>query len=220
MHQHDIIRKQHGYSGLSYLDSLHQCRRHGDAQDKNSTKYAYNQISINIWQKHFKMLLSKTHQWQLFSQFQDVVALFLTTGLTLGRGPELGAATRTRTAWREAAPRAARVTATPGTGERGGVTCDHPHIVWSPVTRSSSRDCPPQLPPRDNGIYSGQSGLWSTGTDSQARAQTGNKKEKKKTGDDPYYFGLSARIPNFVKSRKKKLKERNRANPGQVLSTI
>ena len=86
------------------------------------------------------------------------------------------------------------------------------------MTRSSSRDCPPQLPPRDNGIYSGQSGLWSTGTDSQARAQTGNKKEKKKTGDDPYYFGLSARIPNFVKSRKKKLKERNRANPGQVLA--
>ena len=91
------------------------------------------------------------------------------------------------------------------------------------MTRSSSRDCPPQLPPRDNGIYSGQGGLWSTGTDSQASlarpAQAGNKKEKKKTGDDPYYFGLSARIPNFVKSRKKKLKERNRANPGQVLST-
>lgn len=87
------------------------------------------------------------------------------------------------------------------------------------VTRSSSRDCPPQLPPRDNGIYSGQGGLWSTGTDSQVRAQTGNKKEKKKTGDDPYYFGLSARIPNFVKSRKKKLKERNRANQGQVQRT-
>jgi len=81
--------------------------------------------------------------------------------------------------------------------------------------RSSSRDCPPQLPPRDNGIYSGQSGLWSTGTESQARTQTSGKKEKKKTGDDPYYFGLSARIPNFVKSRKKKQKERNRANPGQ-----
>ena len=42
------------------------------------------------------------------------------------------------------------------------------------------------------------------------------KVEKKKTGDDPYYFGLSARIPNFVKSRKKKQKERNRANTGQV----
>ena len=83
------------------------------------------------------------------------------------------------------------------------------------MTRSSSRDCPPQLPPRDGGIYSGQGGLWSSGTEGQARAAT-NKKEKKKTGDDPYYFGLSARIPNFVKSRKKKQKERNRANPGQV----
>merc|ERR1712176_1728337 len=60
------------------------------------------------------------------------------------------------------------------------------------------------------------SGLWSTGTESQARTQTSGKKEKKKTGDDPYYFGLSARIPNFVKSRKKKQKERNRANPGQI----
>ena len=82
--------------------------------------------------------------------------------------------------------------------------------------RSSSRDCPPQLPPRDGGLYSGQGGLWATGADTQARSQTSIKKEKKKTGDDPYYFGLSARIPNFVKSRKKKQKERNRANPGQV----
>ena len=90
------------------------------------------------------------------------------------------------------------------------------NLLHAPVSRSSSRECPPQLPPRDNGIYSGQSGLWSTGTESQARPQTSGKKEKKKTGDDPYYFGLSARIPNFVKSRKKKQKERNRANTGQV----
>ena len=46
------------------------------------------------------------------------------------------------------------------------------------------------------------------------------KKDKKKAGDDPYYFGLSARIPNFVKSRKKKQKERDaaraRSAPGPV----
>jgi len=85
--------------------------------------------------------------------------------------------------------------------------------------RSSSRDCPPQLPPRDGGLYSGQGGLWATGADTQARSQTSIKKEKKKTGDDPYYFGLSARIPNFVKSRKKKQKERNRATPGQFVDS-
>merc|ERR1712045_458301 len=72
--------------------------------------------------------------------------------------------------------------------------------------RSSSRDKPPQLPPRDNGIYGA---IWSSGSQSQ------DKKEKKKQpGDDPYYFGLSARIPNFVKSRKKKQKERSRMMAG------
>lgn len=65
--------------------------------------------------------------------------------------------------------------------------------------RSSSRDVPPQLPPRDN-IY---------GT-VQPNNVWGDKREKK-GGDDPYYFGLSARIPNFVKSRKKKQKERDAA---------
>merc|ERR1712066_395162 len=55
-------------------------------------------------------------------------------------------------------------------------------------------------PPRDNGIYGA---LWSNNTQGQ------DKKEK--PGDDPYYFGLSARIPNFVKSRKKKQKERDAA---------
>jgi len=77
--------------------------------------------------------------------------------------------------------------------------------------RSSSRDKPPQLPPRDNNIYGTVPGVW-------AQVSEG-KKEKKKTGDDPYYFGLSARIPNFVKSRKKKQKERDAARariaPGQ-----
>ena len=45
------------------------------------------------------------------------------------------------------------------------------------------------------------------------------KDKKKQPGDDPYYFGLSARIPNFVKSRKKKQKERSRmmAGHGQVI---
>merc|ERR1719270_379801 len=72
--------------------------------------------------------------------------------------------------------------------------------------RSSSRDKPPQLPPRDNGIYRA---IWSN------NSQNHDKKEKKKQpGDDPYYFGLSARIPNFVKSRKKKQKERSRMMAG------
>ena len=87
--------------------------------------------------------------------------------------------------------------------------------------RSSSRDCPPQLPPRDNGIYSlgPNAHAWSnvsSNEDQEQNSRQENKKEKKKTGDDPYYFGLSARIPNFVKSRKKKQKERNRPNQGQV----
>jgi len=65
--------------------------------------------------------------------------------------------------------------------------------------RSNSRDVPPQLPPRDN-IYGTvqQRNVWSD-------------KREKKGGDDPYYIGLSARIPNFVKSRKKKQKERDAA---------
>jgi len=69
--------------------------------------------------------------------------------------------------------------------------------------RSSSRDKPPQLPPRDNNIYGTVPGVWGQMND--------DKKDKKKVGDDPYYFGLSARIPNFVKSRKKKQKERDAA---------
>ena len=81
------------------------------------------------------------------------------------------------------------------------------------VLRSSSRDKPPQLPPRDNGIYGA---IWSNNAGSQGQEK---KDKKKQPGDDPYYFGLSARIPNFVKSRKKKQKERSRmmAGHGQVI---
>jgi len=82
--------------------------------------------------------------------------------------------------------------------------------------RSSSRDKPPQLPPRDNGIYGA---IWSNNAGSQEK-----KDKKKQPGDDPYYFGLSARIPNFVKSRKKKQKERSRMMAGhgqnQDMSTV
>ena len=87
------------------------------------------------------------------------------------------------------------------------------HQIIKLLLRSSSRDKPPQLPPRDNGIYGA---IWSNNAGSQGQ----DKKDKKKQpGDDPYYFGLSARIPNFVKSRKKKQKERSRmmAGHGQVI---
>jgi len=90
--------------------------------------------------------------------------------------------------------------------------------------RSSSRDQPPQLPPRDGNLYgtSGvqhQSGMWGTKGDYSMEpiygvtgGQQGKDKDKKKNiGDDPYYFGLSARIPNFVKGRKKKQKDRDAA---------
>lgn len=85
--------------------------------------------------------------------------------------------------------------------------------------RSSSRDCPPQLPPRDNGIYSSHGTTPPSWSDHTTNIIQRQKKDKKKTGDDPYYFGLSARIPNFVKSRKKKQKERNRAGPGQFVES-
>merc|ERR1719411_773584 len=73
--------------------------------------------------------------------------------------------------------------------------------------RSSSRDKPPQLPPRDNNIYGPVPGVWG-------QINEDKKDKKKQPGDDPYYFGLSARIPNFVKSRKKKQKERSRMMAG------
>jgi len=77
--------------------------------------------------------------------------------------------------------------------------------------RSSSRDQPPQLPPRDTAIYGSmpQSSVW-------AREDQKKGKRGKEKGDDPYYFGLSARIPNFVKGRKKKQKERDAARARSV----
>lgn len=68
--------------------------------------------------------------------------------------------------------------------------------------RSSSRDKPPQLPPRDNNIYGTVQNIWEENREEATKI-------RKKVGDDPYYFGLSARIPNFVKSRKKKQKDRD-----------
>ena len=95
-------------------------------------------------------------------------------------------------------------------------------MSWRAITstcfRSRSRDKPPQLPPRDNNIYSTGNNVWNipNNADSNKKAE----KNDKKGGDDPYYFGLSARIPNFVKSRKKKQKERDaaraRSAPAQV----
>jgi len=78
--------------------------------------------------------------------------------------------------------------------------------------RSSSRDHPPQLPPRDTAIYGSmpQSSVWAR---EEQKKEKGRAKEK---GDDPYYFGLSARIPNFVKGRKKKQKERDAARARSV----
>ena len=73
------------------------------------------------------------------------------------------------------------------------------------VFRSSSRDKPPQLPPRDNGIYGA---IWSNNQASQQE----KKDKKKQPGDDPYYFGLSARIPNFVKRRSEYVESFSRHN--------
>jgi len=92
--------------------------------------------------------------------------------------------------------------------------------------RSSSRDQPPQLPPRDGNLYGtsggplhATAGIWANDDYGgepiygvTAPGQGKDKESKKKNvGDDPYYFGLSARIPNFVKGRKKKQKDRDAA---------
>jgi len=92
--------------------------------------------------------------------------------------------------------------------------------------RSSSRDQPPQLPPRDGNLYGtsggphhANPGIWGAddyigepiyGVTGQLQGKDKESK-KKNVGDDPYYFGLSARIPNFVKGRKKKQKDRDAA---------
>jgi len=82
--------------------------------------------------------------------------------------------------------------------------------------RSRSRDKPPKLPPREQhsaatAIYG--PALWAKPGDGGkaagggmggknhgevGRTKTGNEK---KGGEDPYYSGLRARIPNFVRSR-------------------
>jgi len=95
-----------------------------------------------------------------------------------------------------------------------------------------SSDRPPKLPPRDNShatsIYGAS--IWARPLGSQLSRGNGNgsgagggngsssggghlsrkdgnnnnpKKSRKSTGDDPYYCGLRARIPNFVKKKKK-----------------
>ncbi|XP_040564934.1 uncharacterized protein [Lepeophtheirus salmonis] len=66
--------------------------------------------------------------------------------------------------------------------------------------RSRSREKPPKLPPRDT-VY-GSSSIWAK--PEQPQVVTSPKTKEKSQGDDPYYSGLRARIPNFVKSRKKK----------------
>eukprot|EP00095_Tigriopus_kingsejongensis_P003377 maker-scaffold153_size302544-snap-gene-2.16 protein:Tk03377 transcript:maker-scaffold153_size302544-snap-gene-2.16-mRNA-1 annotation:"hypothetical protein DAPPUDRAFT_245213" len=60
--------------------------------------------------------------------------------------------------------------------------------------RSRSRDKPPKLPPRDTAIY-GPS-LWAKPADPMKKTKNVDKR-----GDDPYYCGLRARIPNFVRSK-------------------
>jgi hypothetical protein len=81
-----------------------------------------------------------------------------------------------------------------------------------------SSDRPPKLPPRDTTSIYGAS-IWARPLGSQlSRGNNGNgtgghlsrkdgnnnpKKSRKSTGDDPYYCGLRARIPNFVKKKKK-----------------
>lgn len=71
---------------------------------------------------------------------------------------------------------------------------------------SSPVDRPPKLPPRDTTAIYGAS-IWARPLGSQlghnSRKENSNKKSSKKTGDDPYYCGLRARIPNFVKKKKK-----------------
>jgi len=91
---------------------------------------------------------------------------------------------------------------------------------------SPPADRPPKLPPRDTTTSIYGASIWARPLESQLRIQnrpqqapssSGNgghnsrkdgnnnkNKAKRSTGDDPYYCGLRARIPNFVKNRKKK----------------
>nr|XP_040572116.1 uncharacterized protein LOC121121286 [Lepeophtheirus salmonis] len=94
--------------------------------------------------------------------------------------------------------------------------------------RERSRDKPPKLPPRDlsRDIYAGfGKGEYPEHIDElrfrqmQENRRRQNKKGEKKGGDDPYYSGLRARIPNFAKPRSQREKEAalNRYNPNQLV---
>lgn len=92
-----------------------------------------------------------------------------------------------------------------GSSGNGGV-----RVSTNPVAKQSDR--PPKLPPRDTPMPKAKirdiygPSLWAR----PAVPALANLKKtpKKSSGDDPYYCGLRARIPNFVKSRKKKLEEK------------
>lgn len=89
-------------------------------------------------------------------------------------------------------------------------------------------DKPPKLPPRDTAIY-GPTSWWSKGPfdpysqlpghSSSSSKEDSRKKVVKKTsgGEDPYYWGLRARIPNFVKSRNKSSKKNGAPEPQMPL---
>jgi len=93
---------------------------------------------------------------------------------------------------------------------------------------SPPADRPPKLPPRDTTTSIYGASIWARPLESQLRLQNKNStganssigggngghnsrkdgnnnknKAKRSTGDDPYYCGLRARIPNFVKKKKK-----------------
>merc|ERR1711997_1120855 len=89
-------------------------------------------------------------------------------------------------------------------GNSGGRVSSNPGLKQS--------DRPPKLPPRDTPMPKSKirdiygPSLWAR----PAVPALANLKKtpKKSSGDDPYYCGLRARIPNFVKSRKKKMEEK------------
>jgi len=110
-----------------------------------------------------------------------------------------------------------------GSGSSGGSSGNSRGVSTNPVPKQSDR--PPKLPPRDTPMPKSKirdiygPSLWARPA---VPALTNLKKTpKKSSGDDPYYCGLRARIPNFVKSRKKKLEEKAKkdsqssSNPAQ-----
>merc|ERR1711881_423968 len=103
---------------------------------------------------------------------------------------------------------------------------------------SPPADRPPKLPPRDNPTSIYGASIWARPLESQLRFAEHNKgggggssssngghnsrkdgnnnnkqsKSKRSTGDDPYYCGLRARIPNFVKRKKNKADNSSSSN--------